>query len=98
MIFNTFVHVLMYAYFAAALLKIRVPWKQALTSLQIIQFCVSFMFLIPYALEHRATPGGCRGGIALGVSGFCNGSFLILFLDFYRKTYKQKLAKVGKTL
>lgn len=90
MMFNTLVHVFMYAYYAAALLNIRVPWKRALTSLQILQFCVSFVSLIPYYMLHAGTPDGCTGGPGLIVSIVCNGSFLILFIDFFRKTYSAK--------
>lgn len=93
MIFNALVHVLMYAYFAAALLKIRVPWKKALTSLQIIQFCTSFASLVPYAYFRSVTPGGCTGGPGLVVSAVCNGSFLIFFIDFFKKTYSSRGAE-----
>jgi fatty acid elongase 3 len=87
MVCNTLVHTFMYSYYCAALLKIRVPWKQALTSLQIVQFLVSFASLVPYGYYYRSTPGGCTGGPGLAASVVCNGSFLALFVDFYRKTY-----------
>jgi fatty acid elongase 3 len=93
MIFNTLVHTFMYSYYCAALLKVRVPWKQALTSLQIVQFCVSFVSLVPYAYVYKATPGGCTGGPGLVVSAICNGSFLLLFIQFFRRTYAPPKAK-----
>lgn len=93
MLFNTLVHTFMYSYYCAALLKVRVPWKQALTSLQIVQFCVSFACLVPYVYFYQRTSGGCTGGPALAVSMVCNGSFLLLFIQFFRKTYLSEKPK-----
>lgn len=86
---NTLVHTFMYSHYAATLLRVPVPWKRALTTMQIAQFCASFAALVPYAYVRASRPEGCSGGVALGVSAFCNAAFLILFIRFYRKTYRR---------
>jgi fatty acid elongase 3 len=93
MLANSGVHILMYSYFAAALLGIRVPWKKAITGIQIVQFCASFASLIPWFHLHRTTPGGCTGSPGLVVSCLCNGAFLLLFVRFYVQTYQSTADK-----
>eukprot|EP00172_Hildenbrandia_rubra_P003664 Plantae.Rhodophyta-Hildenbrandia_rubra.ctg6125.p1 GENE.Plantae.Rhodophyta-Hildenbrandia_rubra.ctg6125~~Plantae.Rhodophyta-Hildenbrandia_rubra.ctg6125.p1 ORF type:complete len:289 (-),score=11.18 Plantae.Rhodophyta-Hildenbrandia_rubra.ctg6125:1342-2208(-) len=90
--FNTFVHVFMYTYYALALLGKRVWWKKWLTTLQIVQFCCSFVLSVPFVWMGGLT-GECRGRVAFSVSVLCNGSYLWLFLRFYKKTYKKEKAK-----
>lgn len=87
MLFNTFVHVFMYAYYAAVLLKIPFP-KQWITVTQIVQFLTSFAFLVPWALLNRQRT--CTGAFGLVISGAINASYLLLFVRFYRKTYTSK--------
>lgn len=84
--FNTFVHVIMYAYYASVLLKIRFPMKKAITTIQIIQFLTGFASLIPYLWLHLRGEG-CRGRVGLTVSALCNASYLLLFLRFFKRTY-----------
>lgn len=86
--FNTLVHVVMYAYYAAALLKIPFPGKKMITMCQIVQFVAGFTSLVPYIwLRSR---GPCRGGRGLAVSALINATYLLLFLRFFRKTYHTK--------
>lgn len=84
--FNTFVHIIMYAYYAAALLKIPFPLKKSITTLQIVQFITGFLSLIPFTYLHF-TGTGCSGVIGLLISAVINGSYLLLFLRFFKKTY-----------
>lgn len=87
--FNTLVHVIMYAYYACAVLKVRFPFKKAITMLQIVQFITGFVFAVPYfVFNHNGA--GCAGKPVLGISAAVNASFLILFIQFYRSTYKSK--------
>lgn len=95
--FNTLVHVFMYGYYAASLARIRVPWKRYLTSLQIVQFTVSFLSLIPYAAIRARTPAGCTGTPGLIVSAVWNGIFLVLFIQFYRNTYTARKPAAKRT-
>ena len=84
--FNTAVHVFMYAYYALRLAGRDVWWKKWITVAQIVQFISSFILSVPFVVMRL---GGhmCRGSPALLVSVFCNGSYLWLFVRFYRKTY-----------
>lgn len=87
--FNTFVHVVMYAYFAAALYKRNIPGKVIITISQIVQFITGFASLLPFAYLHTRTDfGPCEGVPGLSISSAINGSYLILFILFFRKTYK----------
>jgi fatty acid elongase 3 len=92
--FNSFVHIFMYSYFAAALLKIRVPWKRYITALQIVQFVSSFLSLIPWAIANFGYPQSCTGNISLIVSAVMNAILLGLFVRFYRQTYLANSALV----
>lgn len=89
MMFNTFVHIFMYGYYAAAVLKIPFPFKRAITTTQIVQFMTGFCSLIPYTYMHLSTPG-CTGVPGLVLSGIINASYLILFAQFFRSTYMKK--------
>lgn len=85
--FNTAVHVVMYAYYALALLKVPFPFKRLITITQIVQFITGFCTLLPFIVLHRRYAQGCHGVPGLIISSFINGSYLVLFIDFFRKTY-----------
>lgn len=87
--FNCFVHIIMYAYYAAALLKMPFPLKKGITTIQIVQFVTGFLSLIPYSYLHISGPG-CTGVVGLAISAAINGSYLLLFLRFFKKTYSKK--------
>lgn len=88
--FNTAVHVIMYAYYACALLKLQFPLKKSITIIQIVQFVTSFTSLIPYTWLYVSN-GGCTGLFGLAISAFINGSYLLLFIQFFKNTYAKKL-------
>eukprot|EP00171_Calliarthron_tuberculosum_P001429 IDg1429t1 len=87
--FNTVVHIFMYTYYACALSKLPFPFKRAITATQIVQFMTGFIFIIPYLILDRMG-AGCHGKPAVLMSGLINGSYLILFIRFYRSAYKAK--------
>ncbi|KAJ3100429.1 hypothetical protein HDU97_002216 [Phlyctochytrium planicorne] len=91
MIANTFVHVFMYYYYYATCIGQKVWFKQHLTSAQIFQFSLSFILSVPYLYFHFQK--ACPGWNAFVFSSLVNGSFLILFVDFYHKAYLQRKAK-----
>lgn len=91
MAFNTFVHVIMYAYYAAAVLRIPFPLKRAITATQIVQFLTGFASLIPFARYYQQR-GGCAGVYGIFISAFMNMSYLALFVRFYMRTYLAKPA------
>jgi len=86
MIANTLIHVFMYYYYFNASLGRSVWFKKYITSGQIIQFSTSFILSVPYLYFHFTN--NCKYGFkAFLFSMFCNGTFLILFIRFFRKTY-----------
>lgn len=85
--FNTLVHVIMYTYYAMALLGHRFPFKKAITKLQIIQFITGFVFLVPFTYFHLSRAKGCAGISGLLLSAFFNASYLALFVTFFRTSY-----------
>ena len=81
LIFNTIVHVIMYAYYVCKVLHLPTPWKKYITMMQITQFFTSFA-CVAYTtklilLDNRQ----CSGLGALGYNFIFN---LILFFSFIR--------------
>ncbi|KAJ3364633.1 hypothetical protein HDU91_002472 [Kappamyces sp. JEL0680] len=96
--FNLFVHVIMYYYYAEASRGKRFWWKKHLTTLQIIQFIVDLGFIyvsMYYALQ---TPKACQVESWAGYLGTALiSSYLVLFIQFFKKTYaKTKSASSRK--
>jgi len=52
---NSFIHVLMYAYYLMAALKISCPWKRHLTKMQMIQFLTCIVHA-GYLYIHKTVP------------------------------------------
>ncbi|KAG8200507.1 hypothetical protein JTE90_000584 [Oedothorax gibbosus] len=85
---NSFVHVIMYSYYAIAALGPKyqkyIWWKKYLTSLQILQFFVmtiymNFMYIF-----------GCVESISIFIfSNFLSILFFFLFINYYRGTYNK---------
>ncbi|CAE7867535.1 unnamed protein product [Symbiodinium microadriaticum] len=63
LLWNTFVHVVMYAYYALKVLKVPTPWKSWVTRLQIIQFVSSMAAFVPAMYYMWESPLGdaCAG-------------------------------------
>jgi elongation of very long chain fatty acids protein 7 len=85
-IINSFVHVVMYAYYFLTSfkpeLKRSIWWKKHITQLQMTQFAVLIVhFLMPVFTECDY-PKGLSAGIA-----FQNLFMFVLFADFYYKAY-----------
>ena len=87
-LFNVFVHTVMYLYFALAARGIRPWWKRHVTTLQIIQFVTSFLCLFP-TLYFRLQGEQCQGFIPLCFSGAFNLSLLIMFMGVKRTQKKR---------
>eukprot|EP01097_Dermamoeba_algensis_P007591 TRINITY_DN4831_c0_g1_i1.p1 TRINITY_DN4831_c0_g1~~TRINITY_DN4831_c0_g1_i1.p1 ORF type:complete len:197 (-),score=25.08 TRINITY_DN4831_c0_g1_i1:71-661(-) len=95
-LFNTFVHVIMYYYFFLTSLGVRgIWWKKYITLLQIVQFVCSLLLagmFVYYHLNSGGTLGwesesGCSGWRVFLVSTLFNASLLFLFVDFFKKSY-----------
>jgi elongation of very long chain fatty acids protein 4 len=97
---NSFIHVLMYSYYALALMKVSCPWKRFLTQAQLLQFTsvVIYTGFTAYkhytSLPHEAIEGEQP---SLRVFLMCCGtqvfemvSLFILFSIFYKKSYSKK--------
>ncbi|KAJ3417002.1 hypothetical protein HDV05_007484 [Chytridiales sp. JEL 0842] len=85
---NTLIHVFMYYYYYASSLGQNVWYKRYITTGQIIQFMTSFALCVPYLYFHFKK--GCSGWEAFLFSMTINGTFLLLFIDFYRRSYLTK--------
>ncbi|KAF9580745.1 hypothetical protein BGW38_002483 [Lunasporangiospora selenospora] len=86
--FNSFVHTIMYAYYAATSIGLKPPGKKYITSMQITQFWTGIALALWYLL---ASPKGCFENPG---SRFAIWSVIVyvlpliaLFLSFARQTY-----------
>lgn len=95
---NLAVHVIMYGYYALASIGVRCPWKQLVTTGQIVQFVIDVVVCIygiyhhyvhlyapwlPYVRYCHGEPAAAFSGLGILVS------YLVLFIFFYRDTYKK---------
>jgi len=91
---NGTIHVFMYYYYLAQTLGFDVWWKKYLTTGQIIQFCLDLIGIGTWWYYFLVEERNCSGNIpSLFFANFVLGSFLLLFLNFYRKTYNRKDTK-----
>lgn len=90
---NSFIHVLMYSYYALALLKISCPWKRFLTQAQLLQFTsvliYSFFSWMSWAEDERKP----EHTHAIIVQIWEMSSLFILFSFFYMRSYGAKKSK-----
>ena len=86
---NTYIHSIMYPYYALRILGVAVPKRVAMciTSLQITQLLMGFLINV-YAAWAMITGRSCdvdRIGVGLGLFGF--GTVLALFVNFFVHAY-----------
>ena len=87
---NSFIHVLMYSYYALALLKIPCPWKRYLTQAQLIQFTtVVFYSCFSLAMWPREETEW-KHVACIVIQVWEMASLFALFFIFYRKSYGKK--------
>mmetsp|Transcript_6294 Transcript_6294/g.11287 ORF Transcript_6294/g.11287 Transcript_6294/m.11287 type:complete len:353 (+) Transcript_6294:386-1444(+) len=97
---NSIIHVLMYSYYALALMKVSCPWKRFLTQAQLLQFTsvviytIATAYLHYYHVPHEAIEGEQP---SLGTYCFCcvvqvfeMVSLFVLFSLFYKRKYSKK--------
>ena len=102
---NLAVHVVMYAYYALTSIGIRCPWKKLITVSQIVQFVLDLyicywgtynhyiVLYFPWMPHYRY----CHGKPFAAWSGIAIlSSYLLLFLVFFRNTYKKPSAPAKK--
>lgn len=91
---NTFVHVWMYGYFALRSIGIKPWWKNYITYLQIIQFSFGMFWLGRFFYEYYFQGIKCQGETNLFVSSAFNVSMLYMFVGVLTtNTKKQKTKK-----
>ncbi len=94
---NSGIHVLMYSYYALALMKVDCPWKRYLTQAQLLQFTSVVVYTIATAyLHYGSVPHGAIEGVqpSLRTYLFCCAvqvfemvSLFVLFSLFYKRSY-----------
>jgi hypothetical protein len=94
---NSAIHVLMYSYYALALLKVGCPWKRYLTQAQLLQFTSVVIYTIATAYRHyRHVPHEAIEGVRPSlrtyylccvVQVFEMVSLFVLFSFFYKRSY-----------
>ncbi|CAO3675781.1 unnamed protein product [Rhizopus stolonifer] len=98
---NLTVHVLMYYYYFRTAAGAKIWWKKYLTTMQITQFVVdlNIVYFCTYTYfaytywPHLPNMGNCAGTESSAVFGCALlSSYLVLFINFYRMTYKAKKA------
>jgi len=86
---NSFIHSIMYLYYALTVWKIRVPFKFVITMLQMIQF-VSGMSLGIVQLLFFGECLSVGDKVTIWYHEIYVGALFILFRQFYQKTYTKK--------
>lgn len=94
---NSFIHVLMYSYYALALLKIACPWKKYLTQAQLLQFTSVVIYSIfsyqLYPPEQHET----KHTMAILIQVWEMLSLFALFSFFYARSYGKNKGKKGSS-
>lgn len=83
LLFNTFVHIFMYAYYALKVLGKPTPWKRWVTRLQIVQFLTSLAMLSvtwTYYLKGNFFSENCAGLMSMEVNIAFNMTLLWQFV------------------
>lgn len=92
---NTYIHSIMYPYYALRIMGVAVPKKIAMTitSIQIIQLFTGFLINVyaAWALFNGISCDVDHVGIGLGLFGF--GTVLILFVNFFVRSYILRTSK-----
>ncbi|KAI9323096.1 ELO family [Dichotomocladium elegans] len=88
-LFNSFVHSIMYCYYAATSIGLHPPGKRYLTSIQITQFLVGMSLAVSYLFVPNCldTPGQ-RFATSINVAYLLPLTYL--FVDFARRTYTKR--------
>jgi len=86
---NSFIHTIMYAYYAAAGVGISVPFKFIITILQILQFVSGLTIGVVQTLVNSSclTSADLFSFCYLESYVLC---LLVLFVQFYQRTYRKK--------
>jgi len=89
---NSWIHVLMYAYYVFALLKISCPWKKYLTMAQLLQFTSVVIYSIFSVNLWPKEQREFKHILCIGIQVWEMTSLFVLFSFFYMKSYGKKNA------
>lgn len=85
---NSWIHVMMYSYYALSLLKFSCPWKQYLTQAQLLQFATVVAYTaFSFVLAYRSRQAQAKHYACFFVQTFEMVSLFFLFMRFYSKAY-----------
>lgn len=87
-IFNSFIHTLMYTYYALAAFGVPCPFKQYLTMAQIVQFLIGVPIIVPTYLSSECTTLPQKL-VTIGMQVYVS-TLIVLFYRFYQSSYKSK--------
>ena len=91
-VFNSFIHSIMYLYYALTTWKIRIPFKSIITMLQMTQFVTGMSLgIVQLIFFGECLTFGDR--ITIWYHEIYVGSLFILFRLFFKKTYSKKNKK-----
>ena len=90
---NSFIHSIMYFYYALSVWKIKMPFKYILTRMQIIQFVAGLLQGMVEAYHWECSLFADK--LSLCWNYFYVSMLLVLFLVFYRDTYRHKKTKTN---
>ncbi|KAI9258034.1 GNS1/SUR4 family-domain-containing protein [Phascolomyces articulosus] len=103
-VLNLTVHVFMYYYYFRTASGAKIWWKRYLTTMQITQFIIdlfavygcTYTFYASKYAPHLPNFGTCSGGEGAAWFGCAIlSSYLVLFINFYRMTYKSGSKKAA---
>jgi len=90
---NCVVHIFMYYYYCLRSVGRVVWWRKYITQMQLVQFVLDNCSSLPF-VYFRLRGVRCAGTWAAWAAGNAVGfSFFLLFLHFYRSTYKAQPSK-----
>ncbi|KAF9897341.1 hypothetical protein BX616_005764, partial [Lobosporangium transversale] len=88
-VFNSFIHTVMYCYYACTSIGIHPPGKKYLTSMQITQFLIGTPLAMSYLLVPRCvTTPGAQMAVWINVGYLFPLTYL--FVDFAKRTYSKR--------
>ena len=90
---NSFIHVLMYSYYALSLLKIPCPWKKYLTQAQLLQFASVIVYSVFSYIGWPEDERNWKHVTAVLIQVWEMVSLFALFSFFYAKSYGKKSKK-----
>jgi elongation of very long chain fatty acids protein 4 len=86
---NSWIHVMMYSYYALSLLKFHCPWKKYLTQAQLLQFTTVLLYSA-ISIYYIPSDANWRHYLAHAVQATEMISLFVLFLRFYKNAYNKK--------